>query len=250
MFKEIKNLIAFLTAIPVGMDEDCLIDSANNMYLFPLIGAFIGMLAGTFAWLLHHIFDALIVGFLTLGFILLITGLHHADGLLDFGDGLMFKGPSDEKIKIMHDQQTGVGGFALGFVTFLTTALCIAKLSQNSVIQGLIVSEASAKLAMGFMAWLGKPAHKGMNTYFINAMHGQHRNIRLTAASSITIGITLPLMHVEGLSAVIAGLITAMTVVGISNRHFKGITGDVFGAGNELARLSSLLTILVMAKWA
>lgn len=250
MFKEIKNLIAFLTVIPVGVHEDCLIDSANHMYLFPLIGAFIGTLAGTFAWLLHHIFDALIVGFLTLGFILLITGLHHADGLLDFGDGLMYKGPPDEKIKIMHDQQTGVGGFALGFVTFLTTSLCIAKLGQNSIIQSLIISEASAKLAMVLMAWLGRSAHKGMNTYFINAMHGRHRNIRLIAALSITLGITLPLMHIVGFSAVVAGLVTAIVLTETSNRHFKGITGDVFGAGNELARLSSLLTILVMAKWA
>jgi len=250
LFREIRNLIAFLTAIPVGMDEDCLTDSANHMYLFPLVGAFIGALAGAFAWLLHHILDDLIAGFLTLGFILLITGLNHADGLLDFGDGIMFKGPPDEKIRRMQDQQTGVGGFALGFVTFLTTSLCIAKLAQSSIIQCLISSEVSAKLAMVFMAWLGKSAHGGMNTVFINAMHGRRGNIRLAAASSIALSITVPLMRLLGFAAVIAGLVAAAAVVGVSNRHFRGLTGDCFGAGNELARLSSLLTMVVMARWA
>jgi len=97
MRREVKNLIAFLTTIPVGMDENCLIDAANYMYLFPLIGAFIGLLAGIFAWLLLKILDALIVGILTLSFILLVTGLHHADGLLDFGGGLVYQGTSEEK---------------------------------------------------------------------------------------------------------------------------------------------------------
>lgn len=249
MRREAKNLISFLTTIPVGMDENCLIDAANHMHLFPLIGAFIGLLTGIFAWLLLNFLDALIVGILSLGFILLVTGIHHADGLLDFGDGLVYQGTSEEKIKIMHDQQTGAGGFALGLVTFLITALCIAKFNQNFVIQSLIVSEASAKLAMVFMAWLGKSAHKGMNTYFIHAMHGKHRNIRLIAAFSIVFGIALPLLGIACFIAIIACLATALIVTGISNRHFGGVTGDVFGAGNELSRLSSLLTILVASGW-
>jgi adenosylcobinamide-GDP ribazoletransferase len=250
MFKQIKNLIAFLTIIPVGMDQECLTDAANYMFLFPLVGAFIGLLAGLFAWILLSILDTLIVGVLTLGFILLITGLHHADGLLDFGDGLMYRGSPDEKIEIMHDQQTGVGGFGLGLVTFLTTAFCIAKLNRNFVIQSLVVCEASAKLAMILIAWLGESAHEGMNTYFVNAMHDRHRNIRLIAALSITFGVALPLMGMVGFIAVIASIAMALIVVEVSNRHFRGVTGDVFGAGNELARLSSLLAIVEAVRWA
>jgi len=248
MRREVKNLLAFLTTIPVGMDENCLVDAANYMYLFPLIGAFIGLLAGAFAWFLLNFLDALIAGVLTWSFILLISGIQHVDGLLDFGDGLVYQGTSEEKIKIMHDQQTGVGGFALGLVTFLLTALCIAKLNQKFVIQSLIASEASAKLAMVLMARLGKSAYEGMNTYFVNVMHDQYRNIRLIAALLIAFGIALPLMSIGGFMAIIACLATALILVGISNRHFGGITGDVFGAGNELSRLGSLLTILVMSK--
>jgi len=249
MFKEIKNLIAFLTIIPVGMDPDCLTDAANYMYLFPLIGAFIGLLAGVFAWLLLNILAALIVGILTLGFILLITGLHHTDGLLDFGDGIMYQGPPERKIEIMHDQQTGAGGLALGLVTLLTTALCIEQLNQNLIIQSLIASEVSAKLAMVIMAWVGRSAYDGMNTYFVNAMHGQYRNLRLTVALFIAFSIALSLLSVAGFTAVIAGLAVALVLTAISNRHFKGVTGDVLGAGNELARLCSLLVILAVIRW-
>jgi adenosylcobinamide-GDP ribazoletransferase len=249
MFKEIKNLIAFLTIIPVGMDSDCLTDTADYMYLFPLVGACIGLLSGIFGRLLLNILDAAIVGILALGFILLITGLHHTDGLLDFGDGIMYQGPAERKIDIMHDQQTGAGGLTLGLVTILTTALCIAQLNQNRFIQSLIVSEVSAKLAMVIIAWTGRSAREGMNTSFVNAMHGQHRSLRMIVALFIALGIALPLMSVAGFAAVVTGLAVALVLTVISNRHFKGVTGDVFGAGNELARLASLITILVVVRW-
>jgi len=249
MLKEIKNLIGFLTIIPVSMDSDCLTDAANYMYLFPLVGAFIGLVAGIFAWLLLGILAASIVGILTLGFILLLTGLHHTDGLLDFGDGVMYQGSPEKKIEIMHDQQTGAGGLAIGLVTILTTAFCIAQLNKGFVVQSLIVSEVSAKLAMVVMAWVGRSAHKGMNTYFVNTMHDQYRNIRLVVALIITFVIAIYFLRLTGFTAVTSGLAVALFLVGISNRHFRGVTGDVFGAGNDLARLASLIAILVVVKW-
>jgi len=249
MLREIKNMIAFLTIIPVGMDPDCLTDAADYMHVFPIVGAFIGLLAGIFAWLLLNILATSIVGVLTLGFILLVTGLHHTDGLLDFGDGIMYQGPPEKKIEIMHDGQTGAGGLALGLVTILTTAFCIAQLNQNFIIQSLIVSEVSAKLTMVIMAWVGRSAHEGMNTHFVNAMHDQHRNLRLIVALFIAFSIVLSLLRIVGFTAVIAGLAVALVLTMISNRHFKGVTGDVFGAGNELARLASLIAILVVVRW-
>jgi adenosylcobinamide-GDP ribazoletransferase len=56
-------------------------------------------------------------------------------------------------------------------------------------------------------------------------------------------------MGIAGLIPIIASTITALIIVGISNRHFKGLTGDVFGAGNELARLSALLAIVGISRW-
>lgn len=245
MLKEIRNIIAFLTIIPVGMSQDCILDAAKHMYLFPLVGALIGFLAGVFARLLHIFFAPLLVGILTTGFILLITGLHHTDGLLDFGDGLMYQGPPEEKIKIMRDQQTGVGGFALGFIALSTTILCIAGLRRSLIIQSLVASETCAKLAMVTMARIGKSACDGMNKPFIHYMHGPLRNVRLAVALSTTLCIAVPLLGLAGLASLAASLITSVILVGVSNRHFKGLTGDIFGAGNELARLGSLLAIVV-----
>jgi adenosylcobinamide-GDP ribazoletransferase len=250
MLKELKNLVAFLTVLPVGMDADCLYDAANYMYLFPLVGAFIGMLGGVFAWLLLSILNASIAGILTVGVLLMLTGLHHTDGLLDFGDALMYQGSPERKIEIMHDQQTGAGGLVFGVVTILATALCIAQLNYNLIVQSIIVAEVSAKLVMVVMARVGRSAHEGMNTHFVNVMHGKRRNFRLIAALFISFGIASVLLRVVGFVTVVTSLAVALILTVTSDRHFNGVTGDVFGAGNELARLASLIAIVMVVRWA
>jgi adenosylcobinamide-GDP ribazoletransferase len=249
MLKEIKNLFSFLTTIPVRMDQDILTDTAKCMFLFPLIGAFIGLLAGLCGWATSHFLPSLIVGTLVLGFLLLITGLHHTDGLLDFGDGIMAHGSPERKIEIMHDQLTGAGGLSLGIMTFLITAFAIAELDKSIIVQGLVVVEVSAKLSMIVGAWAGKSVHKGMSSSFLEAMHGTTGNARLVAGLVISFGISLPLLWLKGAVTVLAAILASLVIVGIAHWHFKGVTGDVLGATNELSRVASLITLLAMMRW-
>jgi adenosylcobinamide-GDP ribazoletransferase len=249
MLKEIKNMFSFLTAIPVSMDQEILTDTAKCMFLFPLMVAFIGLLAGLFGWVTSQFLPSLVVGALVLGLLLLITGLHHTDGLLDFGDGVMAHGSAERKIEVMHDQLTGAGGLSLGIMTFLITALSIAELNKGIIIQGIVVAEVSAKLSMVIGAWAGQATHQGMASPFLEAMHGKKGTARLIAALVISFGITLPLLWLVGAVALFASILASLIMVGISHRHFKGITGDVLGATNELTRMVSLITLLAMMRW-
>ena len=47
--KVFRGLMAFLTSIPVKMDISFLDIAARYMYLFPIIGIIIGVLAGVYA---------------------------------------------------------------------------------------------------------------------------------------------------------------------------------------------------------
>jgi adenosylcobinamide-GDP ribazoletransferase len=249
MFKEFKDLFSFLTILTLTMDEDCFTNAAKAMFLFPLVGAFIGLLAGLFGWATSLFLPSLVVGALVLGFLLLITGIHHTDGLLDFGDGVMAHGTPERKIEIMHDQLTGAGGLSLGIMTFLITAFAIAELDAGMIIQGLIVAEVSAKLSMVIGTWAGKEVHQGMSSPFLEAMHGKNGTARLIVALAISFGIAIPLLRLAGFIAVLAAILTSLVMVGIAHRHFKGVTGDVLGATNELARMVSLIILLAGIAW-
>jgi adenosylcobinamide-GDP ribazoletransferase len=249
MLKEIKNLFSFLTAIPLKMDEDVLTDSAKYMFLFPLIGAFIGLIAGFFGWLTLYFLPSLVAGALVLGLLLLITGLHHTDGLLDFGDGIMAHGSAERKIQVMHDQLTGAGGLSLGIITFLITALSIAELNSVIIIQGLVVVEVSAKLSMVIGASAGKSLHRGMSSSFLEAMRGKQGTARLIVALTFSFGIALSLLWLTGVAIVLASIVTSLVIVEIAHKHFQAVTGDVLGATNELTRMISLVTLLAAMGW-
>ena len=257
MWKAIKNLFAFLTVLPLRMDMDCLTDSAKLMWLFPLVGAVIGLLAGVFGWAVGLLVPALVTGALALGVLLLLTGLHHTDGLLDFGDAVMYHGTAERKIEIMHDQLTGAGALGLGIMTYLVTALAFGELNRSIttfgvtiplIIPALIVVEASAKLSMVMGSWAGNPVHKGMNSTFLDAMHGKAGTARLVAAILLSFVIALPLMWFAGFVTVLAAVLTGLAMVAVAHRHFKGVTGDVLGATNELTRMVCVVILLAVLR--
>jgi adenosylcobinamide-GDP ribazoletransferase len=253
--KQLKNLLSFLTVFPIAMDENMLSDCANGMWAFPLIGAFIGLLAGLFGWVAGLFLPGIVVGALVLALLLWITGLHHTDGLLDFGDGIMAHGTPEHKIEVMHDQLTGAGGLSMGIMTMLISALAIGQIGGNGqfnipiIIGGIITIEASAKLSMTVASWAGKSVHEGMNSPFLKAMHEGKGNLRLIAALLISFGLGLLFLGWAGAFVVLASVIAGLAMVAVAHRHFNGVTGDVFGATNELARLVSVIVLLAVAVW-
>jgi adenosylcobinamide-GDP ribazoletransferase len=251
MLKQIKNLLAFLTVLPVRMDMDCLTDSAKFMFLFPLIGAMLGLLAGAFGWGVSLFLPSLVAGALAFGVLLLLTGLHHTDGLLDFGDAVMYHGTRERKIEIMHDQLTGAGALGLGIMIYMVTALTIGQLNGGVIIQGLIVIEICAKLSMVVGTWAGKSVHKGMNSPFMDVMHGKYGILRLVAALVLSSVVAVPLMWFSGFpfagfAVVIAAFLSGLVIVTIAHRHFGGVTGDVLGASNEITRMVCVVVLLAM----
>lgn len=224
--------------------------AASYMPIFPIVGLLTGFLVGAFVWTLELLLPSAVAGMLGVGLILLVNGVQHLDGLLDFGDGLMCHGPRERKLRVMRDPQTGAGGLSLGIVVLVTTALCISALQRSSVIQSLVVSEVAAKFSMVFDAWAGKSARRGMNTAFVNAMHGRHRNSKMMASFIILVLISVPLLRQVGLLVTFVAILVSIVTVALANRNFGGITGDVMGATNEITRLLSLLTILGASQWA
>jgi adenosylcobinamide-GDP ribazoletransferase len=235
------------------MDKDLLLDCARNMWAFPLIGAFLGLLAGLFGVVAFRFLPDIVAGALVFALLLWMTGLHHTDGLLDFGDGVMAHGTPEHKIDVMHDQLTGAGGLSLGILTMLITALAVGSLGVQVgrwnvplLFPAIIAVEMCAKLSMVVVAWAGKSVHQGMNSPFLEAMHGRGGNWRLLAALAISLVIAVPLLRWGGIFIVVAAVITGLVMVAIAHKHFNGVTGDVFGATNELARLVCVVVLLAL----
>jgi adenosylcobinamide-GDP ribazoletransferase len=239
MLKEFKSVIAFLTIFPVNKVN--LIDAINGMYFFPIVGAIIGFAAGFFSLLISRFISRLLASVFTLGFLLLITGLHHLDGLADFGDGIIASKTREDRLKAMHDVNLGVGGLTLTILVTLSSIFAIYQLNFNFLLQILIASESSAKLSMVFLALISKPAYTGLGASFIKEMKGKKGLIKFFAALSSSLAIAFFTLSFSGFLILISGLLASLMIFIASNIKFGGVTGDVFGALNEISRMIAVI---------
>lgn len=236
MFREISSVFSFLTIIPISTSN--LETIAKYMYIFPIVGVTIGLIVGSFAFGLSFFLDPLIVSLLVVGLLAIITGIHHIDGLADFADGLMTKGNKEKKLLAMKDVSTGSAGIFSIVLYVVGMILALSLMSGYALFQAILLSEILAKFSMVLQASLGRSAAVGSNTPFVQIMKDKRR---LAIASTITL---IPLVIIGGITGLIvfgASIALTLFLIGLSNRSFGGITGDVLGATNEIIRLSSLV---------
>jgi len=239
MLKEIGSVFSFLTIFPSSNAN--LENIAKYMYLFPIVGIAIGLLVGSFGFGLSFLLDPLLVSLLVVASIAIVTGIHHADGLADFADGLMVKGSKDRKLKAMKDLSTGSAGI-VGIVLYLVGLIITISLTSGfDLFRAILISEILAKFSMVLMASLGNSASLGSNSPFVKIMKDKKK---LAAAFIIMLIPVIVIGETTGL--LMLGVTVTLTVflLAISTRSFGGITGDVLGATNELTRLASLMVFV------
>jgi adenosylcobinamide-GDP ribazoletransferase len=236
MFKGISSVISFLTIIPSKNGE--LETVAKNMYLFPIAGAVIGLIIGAVGYGLSLFIQPLITGLILTGSLAIITGIHHTDALCDFADGMMVKGTKEKKLKAMRDPAVGSAGVMTVVLYAAGMILSISMMKGFALFEAVLFSELMAKLSMVIQANRGLSAWEGFSSPFTQYMKDPRK---LAVASGIAIIPTVIFGGLIGVFVVISCVGLSFLLLAVSNRSFGGISGDVFGASNELVRLASLL---------
>ena len=239
MLKEISSVFSFLTIFPSS--NASLENIAKYMYLFPIVGIAIGLLVGSFGFGLSFVLDPLLVSLLVVASIAIVTGIHHADGLADFADGLMVKGSKDRKLQAMKDLSTGSAGIVAIVLYLIGLVVTISLTSGFDLFRAILISEILAKFSMVLMASLGNSASLRSNSPFVKIMKDKKK---LAAAFIIMLIRVIVIGETTGLMMLGVTVTLTLFLLAISTRSFGGITGDVLGATNELTRLASLMVFV------
>jgi len=239
MLKEIGSIFSFLTIFP--SPNATLENIAKYMYIFPIVGIVIGLLLGSFGFGLSFFLDPLLVSLLVVASFVVVTGVHHLDGLADFADGLMVKGSKDKKLKAMKDLSTGSAGIVAIVLYLIGLIITISLTSGFDLFRAILISEILAKFSMVLMASLGNSASLGSNSPFVEFMKDKKK---LSAAFIIMLIPVIAIGEITGL--VMFGVTVTLTLflLALSTRSFGGITGDILGTTNELTRLASLMVFV------
>jgi adenosylcobinamide-GDP ribazoletransferase len=236
MFRQAGSVFSFLTIIPSGNSD--LQTVAKHMYLFPVIGIAIGLLLGAAGWGLSIFLEPLVVGLLIAAGLVLITGIHHTDGLSDFADGLMVRGSKEKKLEVMRDPKVGSAGIVAIVFYVAAAVIALSFMKGFELFYAILIGEVIAKFCMVLSASIGPSAWAGSNSSFIDSMKDRKK---LAIAAAITISIIISFQNNAGFVALGVAIVVTLIVVGVSRRSFGGISGDIMGAINELARVSAFL---------
>lgn len=241
MLKEVGSVFSFLTIFPSS--SGTLENTAKYMWLFPVVGIVIGLLIGSLGLGLSEFMDPLLVSLLVVAALAIVTGIHHADGLADFADGLMVKGTREKKLKAMKDVSTGSAGI-VGIVLYLVGLIITISLTSGfDLFRAILISEILAKFSMVLMASIGNSATVGSNSPFVSIMKDKRK---LAAAFVIMIIPVAMIGETTGLVMLGVTITLTLFILAISTRSFGGITGDVMGATNEFTRLASLMVFVTI----
>jgi cobalamin 5'-phosphate synthase/cobalamin synthase len=229
---------AFLTRLPI--DRGGKVgppDVARAVVVFPVVGAGVGTIMASVAWMLSRAFPAGVAAVGALTVELILTGGLHVDGLADTIDG--YGADTRERaLEIMRDHSIGVYGAAATVVDLVWKAVVIAALVDRAGgLWMLVAAGAVSRAVAGVLGSVEPYARAGAGGAF-----GDHgRPAWAVLAASIGLVIASVTGGVRGL----IGCIAAAAVGGVwawrCRRRLGGMTGDTLGATVEMTALVVLL---------
>jgi adenosylcobinamide-GDP ribazoletransferase len=237
--------ISFLTRIPVFGDE-VIFDSnslSKSIIFFPIVGGIIGAVNAGVYFALESFLPKPVLSVLIIALPIFISGGIHFDGLLDTCDGL-FSGRSRERsLEIMRDSRVGSMGVIAGILNVMLRYSILIEL-PNTIAPVLLITQAMTgrwvmAMAVHFFSYARKDGGLGQG------FTAEKNILYITLSSLLALLITLLANGVTGILIVLIVSILSFLIASWAARKLGGLTGDVYGALNEVSENIFLLLWLV-----
>jgi adenosylcobinamide-GDP ribazoletransferase len=233
---EIVVAFQFLTRIPmplIAFEADSL---SRATKFFPLVGLVVGSGAVLLQKVLMFHMRRPLVALIVLIYLVLITGCLHEDGLADTADGFGGGRTKDQILAILKDNRIGSYGATALVLSLLTRYLVLASLPLEHFAAYVISSHVLSRWTSLPLSYFFPPARE---------QDGQGARIaKLTSLASLILGSVFGFTVVAFALrwAAVAPVLVAILTIALSGwlygRKIGGVTGDCFGATNQLAEIA------------
>ncbi len=228
--------LEFLTRLPLPRIPYAPDSLANAVAWFPLVGLLIGAGAVAIHALAVKGLPSLLAALITLTYLILVSGALHEDGLADTADGLGGARTRERALAIMRDSSIGSYGAIALILSLLARLLLLNGLPPVSFARYVLAAHVLCRWSTLPLSYFLKPARE---------QDGQASRVaRRTSPSALVLSSLL--------TAIFAGIVLhrnwwqpTVAVLGVTalsgayfHRRLGGITGDCFGAANNLCEIA------------
>ena len=235
-FWELVLAVQFLTIIPVSVPSRWTTRAhlRASAAWYPLVGAGLGLALWGTGWALTDL-PALPRAVAMLIVYTGLTGGLHLDGLMDTVDALGSRAPREQALAIMKDSRVGALGAVAGLLSLLAKAALFSAWTRMPPASFVLVPAVARLALLWAMGWSPPPTGAGS----LGAVYA--RAVRLWVPAGWTVVLALTAWWqgsgVAGPLVVGLGGVTAWLFVRAMVRRFGAMTGDTYGALNELVEV-------------
>jgi adenosylcobinamide-GDP ribazoletransferase len=233
--------IHFLTIIPIPWRRNAQeTHLEGSVVYFPVVGLVIGLILAGLNWLFRLVLPPGIANALLLVVLVILNGALHLDGLADTCDGLAGHKTVEDRWRIMRDSR--VGGFGVIGVVLL---LLLKYVSLNSITETLmlvtlVLMPVISRWALVYVIFAYPYARpSGLGKAFKQGTGWQG----FTVATVISVAAAALLAQLAGLVTIFIVWVITAALAAYLQRKFAGLTGDNYGAINEVAEVGVLISI-------
>ncbi len=236
----------FLTVLPIPAPKDVPPKAMGRAAAwYPLVGAVLGLLLAGADLLLGLLFPLPLRSALVLALWVGLTGGLHLDGFLDCCDGLLAARPPEERLRILHDVNAGSFAVVGGVLLLLVKYAALAGLQGPWRSAALAGAPVLGRWAMTYALVAYPDARGGAGLAGLVKQAAGRRELAIATAVAL-LAVALAWRWAGLVALPLAWAFTALLARWIMTR-IPGLTGDTYGAIDELVELMVLLIAVALA---
>lgn len=257
----------FLTRLPIPVQIDYTDRVFQRSVIFyPLAGFVIGLLLLLAGEGLSLVLPAMPAAVLLLGFWVVLTGGLHLDGLMDTADGILSHRPREQMLEIMKDSRVGAMGVIVCVLhlllkfSLLYTLLGTGGMGSVCFLLAIVPIWSRWFMVTAIQVWPYARRDSGLGSFFrgVTKWHVTMSVVVALFTTTLLVAVfstgladssVISFSFIYGLTIIfsfaIGTILTGWILATYISRKLGGLTGDTYGALNELLETLLLLGITI-----
>jgi len=238
----LRDAASFLTRVPLHRPDGGAPDMSAAVPWFAFVGLILGLAQGGLYVGLYEISTPTVAAALSAAALGQITGAFHHDGLADMADAFGGGWTQEQRLEILKDSRLGTYG-----VTALIFVI-IVEIAALSALAGWLAMAATAAAHMvsravaSFMMIIARPARdSGLGVDYLQGLSRP----AVIGVSLLVAAAVVALFGVVALPVIVGAYGAGALVVRLAISKIGGISGDVLGAVQQIAKIVTLVIIVI-----
>ena len=230
--------VQFLTVLPVRRDTG---RAGRGAVFYPLVGGLLGASAGAVLMLSEVGLGRPLSALLALGWLLVVTGCLHEDGLADVADAVRAGRTREKMMAILKDSRIGTYGAVALIISVAVRWQAMAEMPQP--VAGLATAVSLSRMSLVALAGIAPAVGSGMGQAF--ALDCSRKVVSLVVVQAVAMAGAAawftgwrPALGMIAATALVVLLARAYFV-----RRLGGVNGDCLGATCQVVEMVNLVIL-------